>query len=484
MTVVAAAAPRATTKPAAKTETQYFAIFIDGKKVGHSKRTRQVSDGKVTTSETKVFTISRGAVAITARLSYTDIETTDGKPIGFKSVQDIGIMAMAIEGAVTPAGKVNVTITTGQSVQKRVIDWPEGALMSEGLRILAKKKGLTEGTKYTAKIFTSLTLKAEDEERLVGPTKNVDLLGRVVPLTEVKTTIKGVTATNYVDRNFHDQKVVLPAMGMTLEIVACSRVFALSKNDVADFFARFLLSPPQPLKNVASARSITYTLEPIAQPGKPADKAKLHFPATDNQTVRNLKTGTVVVTVCPVKAEVGAAFPYKGKDKTALSALKATRFIQCDDKKIKSLARQAVGDTKDTLKAARKIEAFVRKYINKKDLSVGYASAVEVAASRQGDCSEHAVLAAALCRAVGIPAQVVTGVAYVESFGGRKGVFGPHAWNRVLIGGKWVGFDAALNGYDAGHIMLTTGDGNPDEFFGIISTVGCFRIAKVAIQGE
>ena len=475
MSVVAVAAPQATTKPAVKTETEYFAVFMDGKKIGHCKRTRQASDGKVTTSETMVITISRGTVAITLRTSDTDIETTDGKPLGFKAISDIGIMATTIEGTVTPAGKVNVTITTGQSVQKRVMDWPEGALMSEGLRILAKKKGLTEGTKYTVRTFASLTLRAEDEERLVGPTKNVDLLGRVVPLTEIKTTTKGVSATYYVDKNFRDQKFVLPAMGMNLEIVACSRVFALSKNDVADFLSRFLLSPPQPLKNVASAKSIIYTLAPTG-------KAKLHFPATDNQTVRNVKNGSVIVTVRPVKAEAGATFPYKGKDKTALSALKTTRFVQCDDKKIKSLARKAVGDTKDTAEAARRIEKFVRKYIKKKDLSVGYASAVEVAASRQGDCTEHAVLTAALCRAIGIPAQVVTGVAYVENFGGRKGVFGPHAWNRVLIGDKWIGFDAALNGYDAGHITLTTGDGSPDDFFGIISTLGYFKIAKVTIQ--
>ena len=40
--------------------------------------------------------------------------------------------------------------------------------------------------------------------------------------------------------------------------------------------------------------------------------------------------------------------------------------------------------TKDAATAARRIEKFVRKYINKKNLSVGYASALEVARSRRG----------------------------------------------------------------------------------------------------
>ncbi len=494
MAGVAAAATQVTTKPdfgklsrvAAKTQTEYFAIFMGGKKIGHCKHARCLDDGKVTTTETMVMTIRRLGTAMTVRQSETCFETAAGKPLGFKSVQTLGTMEVKMEGTVDAAGKVSVTTTIGQNVRKQTMDWPEGALMSEGLRLLERKKGLKEGTTYTVEVFAASMLTALKAEIRIGATRNVDLLGRVVPLTEVTTVIKAptgaVTTTSYTDSKFRMQKTVMSVVGIDVEVVACSRHFALSKNDVADFLNRFLLSPPKPLTGVASARSITYTLEPITQPGKPAGKAKLRFPATDNQTVRNLKTGGVVVTVCPIKPKVGTTFPYKGKDKVAVSALKATRFLQCDDKKIKSLARKAVGDTKDTLKAARKIEAFVRKYIKKKDLSVGYASAVEVAASRQGDCTEHAVLTAALCRAVGIPAQVVTGVAYVESFGGRKGVFGPHAWNRVLIGKKWVGFDAALGQYDAGHITMTAGDGSQDEFFGIISTLGCFKIAKVTIQ--
>ena len=70
------------------------------------------------------------------------------------------------------------------------------------------------------------------------------------------------------------------------------------------------------------------------------------------------------------------------------------------------------------MEAVRRIESFVARYIDNKSMSVGYASAVEVVESRQGDCSEFAVLTAALCRAVGIPAQVVVGIAYVKEFAG------------------------------------------------------------------
>ena len=92
------------------------------------------------------------------------------------------------------------------------------------------------------------------------------------------------------------------------------------------------------------------------------------------------------------------------------------------------------------------------------------------------------MLAAAMCRAAGLPAQVVTGLAYVSKLGARKDVFVPHAWFRVRVGKQWVDYDAALRHFDAGHIALTAGDGNPDEFFGIIRTLGYFRIASVKVR--
>jgi transglutaminase-like putative cysteine protease len=128
----------------------------------------------------------------------------------------------------------------------------------------------------------------------------------------------------------------------------------------------------------------------------------------------------------------------------------------------------------------------VAEYIENKNLSVGYASAAEVAASRQGDCSEFAVLAAAMCRAVGIPAKVVVGIAYVDDFAGIQG-FGGHAWTLAYVGSKWVGLDAAFKsagrgGYDAGHIALAAGNGEPADFFTLAATLGQFKIEKVLVR--
>jgi len=476
MTVLAFAALGAA---ADETRTQYMAMFMDGKKVGHMKNVRAVAGGKVTTTTEMYMTVNRGGMPLSIHSTESAVETAEGRPISFKAVQALGIMAQTIEGVLRPDGRVALTSTVaGQPPQKQTIPWPKGALLPEGLRLLDIKKGLAKGTRYKASAFVPSMMSALDVEVTVGEAGEVDLLGRVVKLTEVRAEMIGptgrITMVNYVDNEHIPQKVVTTILGMKVELVACSRQVATSPNDPLDFMDKTLVACPVSLPDIASDKCVTYHL--ASKDGK-----KLSVPATDNQTVQADGSRTVV-TVAPVAAPAGVSLPYAGKDPKALGALKPTRFLQSDDEKVKALATKAVGDTTDAARAARKIEAFVAGYIRKKDLSVGYASASEVARSKQGDCTEHAVLVAAMCRAVGLPAEVVSGMVYVGSFDGRRNVFAPHAWNRVLIGEKWVGLDAAYGGYNAGHIALLTGNGDLDEFFGIISVMGNFTIEKVEVK--
>ena len=160
--------------------------------------------------------------------------------------------------------------------------------------------------------------------------------------------------------------------------------------------------------------------------------------------------------------------------------------MQSDRKEIVALARKAVGRTTDPLKAARQIESFVAKYIQNADLSVGYASAAEVAKSRQGDCTEFAVLTTAMCRAAGIPAQVVSGIVYVADFAGREGFLG-HAWTQAYIGGRWIGLDAALKdgdhgGYSAAHIALSIRKGGSENSGTEADAPGPFTIEKMQVE--
>jgi hypothetical protein len=133
------------------------------------------------------------------------------------------------------------------------------------------------------------------------------------------------------------------------------------------------------------------------------------------------------------------------------------------------------------------LEAFVGRYIAKKDLSVGYATAAEVLETRQGDCTEHAVLLAALLRAQGIPSRVVAGLVWCDQFSGEREVFGWHLWTQALLDGRWIDLDATLPpggpGFHPGHVaMAATALADPAADASWTTLVGALGNLRIEIM--
>jgi transglutaminase-like putative cysteine protease len=71
--------------------------------------------------------------------------------------------------------------------------------------------------------------------------------------------------------------------------------------------------------------------------------------------------------------------------------------------------------------------------------------------NKRGACDEYTNLFIALCRALGIPARYVSGIAYSN----EDNAFSPHAWAEVYVGGKWIPYDTTFNQFgwiDVTHI--------------------------------
>lgn len=465
---------------ATETETDYMAIRIQEKKVGYAVHTRTVKGNIVTTIEDFKMTLGRGGQAVTVTSQEKHVETRDGKPISFEMMMNTSGMQQITSGTVSNGKAVISRKVMGQA-QEQTIDWPEGALLLEGVRLLQKEKGLKPGTTYEVLMFRPDMLAAIPAKMTIGKKKEVNLLGRPVELIEALTTMsvqdQTISMTGYVNDEFKALKTLVPMMGMELEMVACDKEFAMQEDDIVDFLDKFSIASPVKLMNLHTIESASYLL-------KPTTDTKLELIESTCQTVQENPDG-ILVTVTRVEPSCPSAFPYKGDDLEALKALEPTDYLQCSDEKIKDLAKRAIGSTEDACEAASQIEAFVDGYISQKDLSVGYASAAEVAQTRQGDCTEHAVLTAAMCRAVGIPARVVCGVVYADSFLSKQNIFGGHMWAEVYLDGKWIWLDATRSqqkGNGPGYIALIYGNGDPTDFFGLVNTLGCFEIQKITLN--
>lgn len=147
-------------------------------------------------------------------------------------------------------------------------------------------------------------------------------------------------------------------------------------------------------------------------------------------------------------------------------------LIQSDDKLVQQLAKSILPEERDSWKLAVGLEQLVHRRIQSKNFTQAFATAAEVAQSGEGDCTEHAVLLAALCRAREIPARVAIGLLYVPNLQG----LGYHMWNEVWIHDRWVPLDATLGlgGIQATHLKLLTS--NLDGYDAYAALLPVFRV--------
>ena len=155
--------------------------------------------------------------------------------------------------------------------------------------------------------------------------------------------------------------------------------------------------------------------------------------------------------------------------------LSSTTYLQSDDARLIELTKKVAGKEKNSLKVAQALEKWVYNYVRKKNLGTAFATAKEVLETRQGDCTEHAVLLAAMCRAAGIPSRVVAGLVYY-----RRNFVG-HMWTEAYTG-KWIPLDATIGKgkVEADHIALAVSaldnTAVSELFIGLIPFLGNMEI--------
>jgi transglutaminase-like putative cysteine protease len=205
------------------------------------------------------------------------------------------------------------------------------------------------------------------------------------------------------------------------------------------------------------------------------------FPSTGSQTVTAVGPHTADVTVRALRPgdRMTANEPLPGPSDTEPSAM-----IQSDAPEVRALAGQVHPPATDAWSIAMATEQFVYRALTRKDFSTAFASAADVARHRQGDCTEHAVLTAALCRAQGVPARVLIGLVYV----GSKQGFAFHMWNEVWVDGQWIPIDGTLGygGIPATHLVISRSSLETSDpfsaFLPVLNVMGQLSIQILEVQ--
>jgi transglutaminase-like putative cysteine protease len=132
--------------------------------------------------------------------------------------------------------------------------------------------------------------------------------------------------------------------------------------------------------------------------------------------------------------------------------LQSGPLVQSDHPRIQELADEITGKADSDIEKIRLLMDWIKDHIQKRPV-LSIPNALAILENRMGDCNEHAVLFAALARAIGIPTRIEAGVVYL------KHRFYYHAWNAVYLG-EWVTLDALFYQFpaDVTHIRLAGGD--------------------------
>lgn len=448
-------------------QTDWMAVLLGGRKVGHIELERSREGGVLTTTQTLAIDFSRAGKPLHLSNTSISVEGPDDEPLGFAARTQMSSTGSTVEASRDPAGHYRLTTTVGGQSRVTVMDWPSGALLAEGQRRATVAAGNRPGTRYRLTEFDPASQQVIDVQVAVLGDETVALPGGATTLSHQQQTLALAHGSQrldlWVDRRGIARKGLMNLLGQPLEMLACDRVCALAPNQPVDMLRAATIPSPRLLPAYVRAVPMSYRVHVDGGIGQA-------FIETDEQQVIALGGDDWLVEVGNPHA--GRQAPPQADDRAP------NAWLQADAPAIRRLAVQAVGNAQSDLARMRRLREFVSGYITAHGLDVGYASALEVLDSRQGDCTEYAVLLAAMARSQGIAARVVSGMVYADRFAGADRVFVPHEWVQAWVGGHWQSFDAALRHFDNSHLALATGDGDPWHFAAATQLFGNLHIRQ------
>ncbi len=442
--LVAAAALSA----AAAEETDlWFEVTLGEAPMGYTHEFVTVGDdGQVTTTVQSDFTMRRGEDLVSVKGTDEWVESADGRPLSYRQTRKMAAATLELNATVGADG-LRLRKSDGTDAIFSTVRYDGRLFFPHALEALHAQKAVSPGATYSYVAFDPDFERASTFNVRVEGVEQLELLGETRKLTKLAITsdlYEGVTFYEWRDRSGELWREEVPSLAMGR--VRTTSDVALRERKAADILA---VSAIESNVNILDPARVDEALYEITVEG--GDAAGL-VPEDLRQTIEKRTDGGIVLRVKRTVPEPGTTIHFPVRSTPLKDYLEGNPLMQTWYPRLLGSAAKAVwGSESDSWRGAAQIESWVYEHVEDKGMGTAFASAREVLEQMSGDCSEHAVLMAAMARAVAIPAKLVSGVVH------HDGEFAYHMWVEVWTGDGWYALDPTVGegSVDATHIKLS-----------------------------
>jgi hypothetical protein len=363
-------------------------------------------------------------------------------------------------------GKLKITVQ-GPAENTKEIAWPDGVIGLSREATILKEKKLRTGESIGYSLFESQLTTIVRYTATAGKIEEIKLAAGEKPRRMMPVKVEMEAIENFklppgivwVDPTTYEQLRLdqdMPQFGGMMTILRSTQEVALRPAgrllDLAEVQSILL---EREVPNWDTAQSMTFRFQLGGD--LPLNSA---FVSDSRQTVKIVdeKERILELTITAERKPKPAVAPGERPGKEYLDP---NYFIDWDQDLVKKHARSAIeqlpAGATDWQKA-QAIEKWVRNNMRAVEFSQAMASCSNVAKNLTGDCTEFSMLAAGMCRSLGIPARTAVGLVYAApSQTNPKPMLAWHMWYEVWIEGQWLALDGTLGqgSVGAAHLKVT-----------------------------
>jgi len=414
-------------------------IFQNDRKIGYSHSVFSKTGKNYTVMEDLYMRINTMGVKQDLKLITTGVLHPDLSLSTFDFSISSGRFQFKANGK---AASDSISVTTEASGSTRTFAIPvkEKPFLSAGILQALMNHHPSPGDSFTYTIFDPAQMSSLPVQIRIVQKEPISIMGKTTPALKIAVMYQGITQHSWIGKNGD----LLKEEGVL--------GFRIEKTSKKDALFGLPIKASQDLTRFASIPSNISLNSPheleflkVRIDGIEADKL---FLSGGRQQLEN--------NLLMIRKESLADLPEDSVRFAELIGkkrefLKPSPFITSSHPDIIRLAEQITVQSESPFQKAQAIVTWVEKNIEKRPV-LSMPDALSVLKNKVGDCTEHAILTAALMRAAGIPSRIEAGLVYLN------GRFYFHAWNRIFLG-RWITVDSVFGQVpaDVTHIRFAVG---------------------------